>query len=135
MQMTFEDETVVSWYVSRSMELPEEGLAMLEPGRRVVAADGSALTIRSAGFEEAGSYPVTSFEGVLSAPGRFGASYEIELVVSPFSASRVELGLRPSRRPPASVTGARRYFNAAWGVLDEIAGDLSSAAVAPFQAA
>lgn len=135
MQMTFEDETVVSWYVSRSLELQEEGLARLEPGRRIVAPDGSALTIRGAGVEEAGSYPVTSFEGVLSAPGRFGTSYAVELVVSPFSASRVELGLRPSRRPPASVSGARRYFTAAWGVLDEIAGDLSSTGIAPSRAA
>jgi hypothetical protein len=135
MQTTFEDEAVLSWYVSRALEFEDEALRTLQPGRRIVAADGSALVIRGGAVTSTGDFATTSFEGVLSAPGRFGASYAVELAVSPFSDTRVEFGLRPARRPPASVTGARRYFNAAWGVLDEIADHLAPARVAPFQAA
>jgi hypothetical protein len=68
------------------------------------------------------------YEGVLHA-GRFTPPVRVDVVVSPWSAGRSEIGLRPlSRigRPESFRAGL--FFSAAWAVLPRLVAALSSAA-------
>ncbi len=122
-------ERPVGWYVSRVVNVPagQAGAFGLLGG--VVTPDGATLQIgdpirRDAPMEDHRSYAAT-----LTFPGVLPAKLKVELVVTRYSGSLVEVGLRPVTRVPQRRVGAQRYFEAAWAVLDALAAqDLTAVA-------
>lgn len=61
------------------------------------------------------------YSGVLHTGSRLVPSVKVDVVVSPWSAGRTEIGLRPlSRIGQPSSFRANRFFDAAWAVLPEL---------------
>jgi hypothetical protein len=74
------------------------------------------------------------YSGTLRTGSSLIPSVRVDVVVSPWSAGRTEIGIRPLGRigRPDSLR-AHRFFDAAWAVLPELAGQLAltETAVAP----
>jgi hypothetical protein len=62
------------------------------------------------------------YEGVVKTGSAFFPTVRVDIVVSPWSAGRTEIGLRPlSRIGRPDSFRANRFFDAAWGVLPRLA--------------
>ncbi len=124
-----ESERPVGWYVSRVVNVPagQAGVFGLLGG--VVTPDGATLQIGEPIKRELPMEDHRSYAATLSFPGVIAAKLKVELVVTRYSGSLVEVGLRPVTRVPQRRIGAQRYFEAAWAVLDALAAqDLRAAA-------
>ncbi len=123
-----EHEVALNWYVSRTVEFHGDIASRFTPGTRIVGHDGSSLTFHEEQWDASeASDRTSSFAARLAGPGRFGGHLAVEVLVSPFSDTLVELGLRPSGRRRGLAMTARHYFSSAWSVLDEAAEEFSGA--------
>ena len=123
-----EHEVAISWYVSRTVELQGDAETRFAPGASFVGPDGASLTFHEQMWDASDeSEGTSSFEARLAGGGRFGGHVAVEVLVSPFSGSLVEVGIRPSGRRPGLAMTAKHYFDAAWSVLDEMAGECAAA--------
>ena len=92
------------------------GKARLEINARL--GDGLAGAVWYSGLLRTGS-------GVIPA-------VRVDVVISPWSAGRVEVGLRPLTRIGRSESlRARRFFDAAWAVVPELSDELGRVAETP----
>lgn len=67
------------------------------------------------------------FTGLLHTGSPLMRSVAVDVVVSPWSAGRSEIGLRPlGRMGSISSARSRRFFDAAWSVLPQLVGALRS---------
>jgi hypothetical protein len=114
-------ERPVGWYVSRVVNVPagQAGVFGLLGG--VVTPDGATLQIGDPIKRELPMEDHRSYAATLAFPGVLAAKLKVELVVTRYSGSLVEVGLRPFARVPQRRVGAQRYFEAAWAVLDALA--------------
>jgi hypothetical protein len=126
--MTMENESVqdesvqnAGWYVSRVVNLPDEGADFLGLLGGVVSPAGATLRIGEPIERERPLEDHRSYAATLSFPGLFAGRVKVELVVARYSGSLAEVGLRPASRVPQRRIGATRYFEAAWAVLDAVA--------------
>ncbi len=112
------------WYVSRTAELSEQGLAALQPGAQIVGRHGSVLTILSSGSSEELTHSTEESEKVyqatLSHNGRLSPTHPIELVLRPLAKDKVEVGLRVLDGKPHRFISPQRYFTSAWSILDKL---------------
>jgi hypothetical protein len=75
------------------------------------------------------------YSGTLRTGSGLIPSVRVDVVISPWSAGRIEVGLRPlSRIGRAESLRARRFFDAAWAVVPELAGELARVAETPVAA-
>ncbi|MCU1495096.1 MAG: hypothetical protein JWO62_2860 [Acidimicrobiaceae bacterium] len=116
-----ESERPVGWYVSRVVNLSSAEAQTLGLLGGIVTPDGAALRIGEPVLRERLLDDHQSYAGTLSFPGLLPAKLKVELVVTRFSGSLAEVGLRPVTRVPQRRIGADRYFEAAWAVLEGIA--------------
>ena len=67
------------------------------------------------------------YSGVLHSGSRLTPAVKVDIVVSPWSAGRTEIGLRPLSRigQPTSLR-ARRFFDSAWTALPELVDQIAS---------
>ena len=72
------------------------------------------------------------YEGTLRTGSSLIPSVRVDVVISPWSAGRIEVGLRPLNRigRPESLR-ARRFFDAAWAVVPQLADELGRVAETP----
>ncbi len=92
-----------------------EGRARLEIGPRLGHEDGGAEW----------------FAGLLHTGSRWFRPVPVDVVVSPWSAGRTEIGLRPLRRLGGFYSvRAGRFYQAAWAVLPRLVGRMAVPSVA-----
>jgi hypothetical protein len=97
-------------------------------GRELTAGSARLAVGRRIGDGLAGA---VWYEGTLHTGSVLLPATRVDIVVSPWSAGRVEVGIRPLRRlgGPHSLRAAR-FFRAAWAVLPELIATLSATAPA-----
>ncbi|MCL5047270.1 MAG: hypothetical protein M1374_00510 [Firmicutes bacterium] len=119
-------EQTDDWYISRTADLSDKGLSLLQQGKTIVGRHGSVLTILSseentqslnAGEDVA---PVKVYKATLSHAGRLSFTHPVELEVKPIAPGKVELGLAVAKGKPHRFISPQRYFTSAWSVLDEL---------------
>ena len=72
------------------------------------------------------------YAGVLRTGSPFIPAVRVDVVVSPWSAGRVEVGIRPlGRLGRGESIRANRFFDAAWAVLPELVAELGRVAERP----
>ena len=72
------------------------------------------------------------YAGTLRTGSSLLPSVRVDVVISPWSAGRIEVGIRPlSRIGRAESLRATRFFDAAWAVVPELADELTRVAEAP----
>ncbi len=116
-----EDAEQPGWYVSQVVGVPAERVRAVAALGAVVASDGSTLRV---GGLVARGLPLedhVSYEGMLSLGGGMLRRMAVEVVVTRYSGSLAEVGIRPAAKVPSRRIGARRYFDSAWSVLDALA--------------
>jgi len=70
------------------------------------------------------------YEGVLDTGSRWARKITVDVMVTPWSAGRTEIGLRPlGRLGDAEGARARRYYTAAVPVVEQLAAGLTPAPV------
>jgi hypothetical protein len=71
------------------------------------------------------------YSGVLRTGSPLLPSVRVDVVVTPWSAGRLEIGLRPlSRLGSASSVRANRFFSAAWRIMPSLVSALGASTVA-----
>ncbi len=115
-----------NWYVSRTADLTEKGLALLQPGKQIIGRHGSVLTVlshephsQSLDMGEAVS-SAKVYQATLSHAGRLSFTHPVELLVKPIAPKKVEVGLTVASGKPHRFISPQRYFTSAWSVLDEL---------------
>lgn len=72
------------------------------------------------------------YSGTLKTGSSLIPSVRVDVVVSPWSAGRTEVGIRPlSRVGRTDSLRARRFFDAAWAVVPQLADELARVAETP----
>ena len=72
------------------------------------------------------------YAGTLRTGSSLIPSVRVDVVISPWSAGRTEVGIRPlSRIGRAESLRAQRFFDAAWSVVPVLADELAQVAEAP----
>jgi hypothetical protein len=72
------------------------------------------------------------YAGTLRTGSSLIPSVRVDVVISPWSAGRIEVGIRPlSRIGGAESLRANRFFDAAWAVVPSLADQLAQLAEAP----
>jgi len=130
--MAVENESDRSgWYVSRVVNLPRDRAESLGLLGGLVTPSGASLRLGEPVERERQLDEHRSYSGTLSFPGLLSTKVKVELVVTRYSGSLAEVGLRPVSRVPQRRLSAERYFEAAWAVLDGVARAGQDAQVAP----
>lgn len=120
MAVGYEAERPVGWYVSRMVKLPGERQRSLGLLGGVVAPSGETLAIGDLVEPARPLDDHRTYGATLAFPGLLPAKLKVELVVTRYSSTLAEVGLRPVERVPQRRVGAARYFDAAWAVLDAV---------------
>jgi len=114
------------WYVSRTAELSEQGLAILKAGTQIVGRHGSVLTILSSGSSDGLTHSAEEssnekiYQATLSHNGRLSPTHPLELVIRPLDSKKAEVGLRVLDGKPHRFISPQRYFTSAWSILDKL---------------
>lgn len=119
-------EQAPGWYVSRVITMPAEKVRALGPLGGIVAPDGVALRIGQLVARPLPLEDHVSYEAVLSFPQGRRRRVPVELVVTRYSGTLAEVGIRPTGRVPRRRVGVEEYFDAVWSVLDALARSGSS---------
>jgi hypothetical protein len=114
------ESNAVSWYVSRTVELPNAA-EIAELPEQVSASNGVVLSITSAAeVPSSAKYVIKAYTASLTIPGLIRAKLPVEVELVSFAPNVVVVGIRPSDKALRYPISAERYFDATWSVLDEL---------------
>jgi hypothetical protein len=110
------EDAVSRWAISRRVDLAAPRTKSTVGASRIVTTDFGRLSIGSPMSVDAGQ----AFTGELTVEGLVDVKVPVVIKVVPFATNAVELSMQVSGRFPRVGLSTRRYFKAAWSVVDEL---------------